>query len=86
MKKVVEMITDFSAAYPWQNISLFNGLLYDPVGYDGLEKYRGFYCATHVERKELNLPRLGHKVIPGNIDVLFIPFNDDHIFYDRTAA
>lgn len=85
-KEVVEMITNFGGEHPWHRLNLFNGLLFDPVGYDGLDEYRGYYCATHVERTELNLPRQGYKIIPGDIDVLFIPFNEEHIFYDRTAV
>lgn len=85
-KEVIEIITDFEKKSARQNIGLFNGLLFDPVGYDGLEQYKGYYCTTMVDRKELNLARQGNKIKPGDIDILFIPFNDQHIFFDRTAV
>lgn len=86
-KEVVEIITSFIDPYNQKpDLSLFNNLLFDPVGYEGIEQYEGYYMATNIDRKEFDFERQGNGIIPGDFDIIFIPYNLENIFFERTAV
>ena len=83
-RKVIKLITRFTHGVDGQpDLSPFWGLLFDPVRYEGTEHYNGYYCATNIPREEIGLERKGK---PGDYDIVFIPYRQDHLFFDRTAV
>lgn len=57
-KAAIEIITHFT--FPGTNIpdlTIFNGLLFDPLGYEGTEEDRGSYLAKNVLSEEFGLDR-----------------------------
>lgn len=86
-RDVVKIITEFThgkACVP--DTTLFSNLLFDPVGYEGLEEYNGYYVAINVPREEFEFVRQGNRVVPGDFDIIFIPYNSTKLFFDRTAV
>lgn len=83
-RKIIEKITAFKDKDKYSHdLVHFYNLLFDPVRFDGIEEYEGFYLATNVLRKEVGLTRSGR---PGDYDIMFIPYKGAHLFYDRTAV
>jgi hypothetical protein len=68
------------------DLKYFQSLLFDPVDHDESDDYIGFYYGTNILRHELDLPRKGNRVVPGDIDILFIPYSDSKLYYDRSAC
>ncbi|WP_214071850.1 hypothetical protein [Mucilaginibacter sp. dw_454] len=83
-RKVIEKITNFRYKHNGMpDLTLFYNLLFDPVGYEGMEEYHGFYIGTNILRKEIGIEREGR---PGDYDIIFIPYHKDKLFYERTAV
>lgn len=83
-RKVINTITEFALKdkyYP--DLTFFHNLLFDPVRFEGIEEYNGFYLAKNILRDEIGLERKGK---PGDYDILFIPYNQKRMFYERTAV
>jgi len=83
-RRVIEAITEFALRnkhYP--DLTFFYNLLFDPVRFDGIEEYNGFYLATNILREEIGIERKGK---PGDYDIIFIPYNQHKMFYERTAV
>ncbi|WP_316834472.1 hypothetical protein [Pedobacter nutrimenti] len=85
-EEVIKLITDFRPGKERYDLSLFDDLLFDPLGYEGIEEYEGYYYGTMIERSELKLERQGNKIVPGDIDIVFIPYNQNQVFFNRTAV
>lgn len=83
-RKVIDELIQFSLRNEHRpDLTLFYNLLFDPVRFNGIEEYNGFYLAKNILRKEIGIEREGK---PGDYDIIFIPYNENKLFYERTAV
>lgn len=63
--------------------SYFSDLIYSPLDSEDYYTYEGFYITFNILREKLGLEM---DSLPGDIDILIIPFDNKKVFFERTAV
>ena len=82
-REAIDLLVNSKDSMGFADLRAFYNVLYDPIPNEDYWKYKGFFVAKNVLRKELGF--LGDSK-PGDFDVIIIPFTPDRVYFERTAV
>src|SRR5688572_19878829 len=81
---VIKLLIENTDTYGKPDLRVFYNVIYEPIDHSEFKRvYKGFHIAQNIYRSEMGF---SDDSKPGDFDVIIIPFSEDKILFERTAA